>query len=1384
MIKRALNTVIAFLVIIQMFFYIPHETVYSESLQDNLFELYNSFNGYSNKARFGYLPDGVKAQSNRKHGISLFCDADEKYGEAISITKNAQPDFYFGKTLDSGKLHISFDIRSNGTEDTGGINVGFYDTRKSVDCSTIERNSYSYAIKMNNGNVAAYQRFDDTTDANDMIGWTPNYHKGVTYDKNKWHTVDLFYDFDIKQANYFFDGNALNTVPIGIKESKGFKSLFFVGMSATDIYCIDNLSVVQYKNNERMGYIVNSFENQNSKTFYIHMQDSIAEIKKSDVLIRNRDGSSVEFNMICSERWIQIDIENLIKNNEYIIDLSKIRGNRHNGLGKENLIYKVAKDNDYHFFDNFDSYKNNDLGEWEKTVPENVSLVGSEDENKAVKIVSAEQGDNSGIMHFFTSAITNDDFSVEMSLKYNAAFDIAFLDEDENIVNVAGVKINGVIGCYNKASSTNNSVSNGRLSTPYPDFKIDGSSEKYNRLKVIVDRKNKKYTIVTATQKYDFEFDYALGNVVGIGIFVQNGTGISAGTEVCIDEILVRNNVSNAIYANFKNEREFSGALFYSSCADASMGTLKCSEKIEGTSEEERYNITKENGTLKIEVDSDADLCHGDFYNTYVEIEYSDNGYGWAYGEYDSNNGTVYTNPICAINSGNIKTAKLRLDGWQKNASTDSYIILLKTYTTVNDGVVSSHNRNFSKYPFIIKSVKVYEDGTTAPIDANLRSDNAGNIFFSDDTPEFNMTLSNRSDENLSVNCKISVLEKNKDNAGDVNTDTIIYQAEGNVNIKSGEIKNNKIIVPIEKFGLYKIKVELSNGTVDCGAETEFSKSVLASTQNYTMGVSTHFTSGGNADIGLSLLKSAGMGLIRDDFRWKDYERAKGVYKLPSAHEKLCEAAVKYNLNLLPIIYGNNKLYDGTESGFISKESMTQFLKFVNKILDEEKIKAAADSVEIWNEPDLVTTCANTTIQTFEERGTIYGDIVKQTGELIRGLDKKYKIGAFSMTDYITVNKGKVFMDSVLQQLEGGNYFDAITMHPYMYPLKDPEKGIHGKSSSDPNDYLNYKTNYLKALVTGGNVYNDVTGQIESPIGVNSNKKYHFMLNEPMWYTEYGISTAKYDIDPLSVGNEYDQAIWLIRGFNQIKLNNFDDKVWFYDFADDGDRTNEKEFNFGIVHSYTNKIPYSAKPAFIALAAFNKLTEGATSAANVLDDNYKFITKYHSSNHDAYMLWTSADNVQEVTYDFGKNNIKYYDLYGNEIPKDNIYKNGKYQLTGEPYWAVTGDQPECFNSEKISKIYFAKDGIGFENNNLFADDENFAIGIDTNNSDKNEDIVLVTAAYKNNMLINVKAYKVPKDKKYETISGISFDGANYDNVKFMLFSDKLKIKPLAKPLEI
>ena len=74
-------------------------------------------------------------------------------------------------------------------------------------------------------------------------------------------------------------------------------------------------------------------------------------------------------------------------------------------------------------------------------------------------------------------------------------------------------------------------------------------------------------------------------------------------------------------------------------------------------------------------------------------------------------------------------------------------------------------------------------------------------------------------------------------------------------------------------------------------------------------------------------------------FRWKDYERAKGVYKLPSAHEKLCEAAVKYNINLLPIIYGNNKLYDGTESGFISKESMTQFLEFVNKILDEEKIK-------------------------------------------------------------------------------------------------------------------------------------------------------------------------------------------------------------------------------------------------------------------------------------------------------------------------------------------------------------------------------------------------------------------------------------------------------------
>ncbi|MDO5311004.1 MAG: hypothetical protein Q4E94_03775, partial [Clostridia bacterium] len=79
-------------------------------------------------------------------------------------------------------------------------------------------------------------------------------------------------------------------------------------------------------------------------------------------------------------------------------------------------------------------------------------------------------------------------------------------------------------------------------------------------------------------------------------------------------------------------------------------------------------------------------------------------------------------------------------------------------------------------------------------------------------------------------------------------------------------------------------------------------------------------------------------------------------------------------------------------------------------------------------------------------------------------------------------------------------------------------------------------------------------------------KSYSHTLREPLWITETGVSSADYDDDGVSAKSEYAQALNTIRTYNQIKLNDFENKVWFYGLSNSGNRTNEKEHGFGILN--------------------------------------------------------------------------------------------------------------------------------------------------------------------------------------------------------------------------
>ena len=194
------------------------------------------------------------------------------------------------------------------------------------------------------------------------------------------------------------------------------------------------------------------------------------------------------------------------------------------------------------------------------------------------------------------------------------------------------------------------------------------------------------------------------------------------------------------------------------------------------------------------------------------------------------------------------------------------------------------------------------------------------------------------------------------------------------------------------------------------------------------------------------------------------------------------------------------------------------------------------------------------------------------------------------------------------------------------------------------------------------------------------------------------------------------------------------------------------------------------------------MTENAESASEVYSDDYKYIARYHSNDRDSYLLWTSKTTEQTIDYDF-KQDVKFYDLLGNEISKESVMRNGKYILSGEPYWAVEGNAPKyCTSEENKSGLYVIKDGIGMTDAEIPTDGKAFDILVDLSGTGGG-DRVLFAAAYKDNMLKEIKPYKVKEGASFQIFRDIGFDESDINRIKIMLCDGMTGIKPLCVPLE-
>lgn len=788
--------------------------------------------------------------------------------------------------------------------------------------------------------------------------------------------------------------------------------------------------------------------------------------------------------------------------------------------------------------------------------------------------------------------------------------------------------------------------------------------------------------------------------------------------------------------------------------------------------------ITRKNGNILIRITNNKKNDIQGYDNVNFTVKYKDDGYGWFFLRYIEKNGNTgkETEIINLTNTGEEKTHTFVLSdvaflvqGIQDNSVSpskfyDFELCTSKIWTWQTEQ--SSGARAWSKETVTVSEISVTTDGSESPIDIRAATENVGNIFYGAQTPEINMTYKNKSEQAKSFNAKYTVYKLDKE----MNR-TVIYEDGTSFSLTANAEKSDRLIIPVPEYGLYVLETVLynSNNSISQRGETEFSLCAANDKLNTHVGASTHFVRDKAAKDGLELLEKGGFGLARESVYWRDYETEPGVYKLSDSSREYLNELSKTNIESLLLLYANNPIYDESAQAlsFPPESVLPKFKDYISAVLNEPLIKNNINMIEIWNEPDIMKYWSTDDISNNDEaKGRIYAKVLAAAYDAAKSVSDQYTVGAFGACN-LWGAPGTTFVDWTLKYLNGAQKFDNLILHPYMGVDDDVEFGSMGNTSKDARSAQAYRINRIKGLITGGDVYNFASGTNEKIKGEATGNSYNYALNSSVWHSEYGYSSAK-PYGGMCTGSDYLQASLLIRGLNQIRQNNFDDKIWIYDLFNDGEQSDEEQHNYGIVNSLKHETPMSAKYSYLAVANYNRLTSSATKINEIKNQNFSYITCYKggADGRDTYMLWTAKES-SKLYFNFGSN-VRYYDLLGNEISKSEITDGDEFMLTREPFYAVTGGAEDNIGIKKIALTDGLRDISGTDLNEC--DLSNCKIVVVTDNSGtlgNTDETKVIVAAYRDNRLMSAAINNLDAAK-----NGIEIQNdINIENIKAFVWKD-------------
>jgi hypothetical protein len=300
-------------------------------------------------------------------------------------------------------------------------------------------------------------------------------------------------------------------------------------------------------------------------------------------------------------------------------------------------------------------------------------------------------------------------------------------------------------------------------------------------------------------------------------------------------------------------------------------------------------------------------------------------------------------------------------------------------------------------------------------------------------------------------------------------------------------------------------------------------------TANSPFGVGVHFM-GSNSSSLARLIATMGAGTIRDDATWATIERSPGSYNF-SNFDLSMEVLQQNTLDPLLILDYNDRFYDNGQTPY-DNAGLTAFANYAKALVTHygQQLKV----VEVYNEYNGIFST---------------GPCARQPACYARLLSYTYRAIKSVRPDVTVVGGAALYADlhwfNELFQSGGLSYMDVVSDHPYTaLDVVSPElQGLAGQMKS------------LLDLI----------------------RRYNHGKAKPIWITEIGWPTSFLHV------SERTQADYLVRGA-VLSLATGVQKIFWYDFLNDGADSSQAEQNFGLLRAPDAQGRYTPKPAYVAYA--------------------------------------------------------------------------------------------------------------------------------------------------------------------------------------------------------